>query len=296
MSKTSKRIFTKSNIGQAFLALCLCMSHAVIASPECMSVRSQSLGDAYRAVASANDILFYNPAGLIFKRHVGADADYLLANYSRLHSLSVSVVDSLTTDWGLGLAYNAGITSKSEIPTTHLGYLALAMPIGTDQIALGAGFSYLYDPTDPETSYEHFFNIDMGILTDLGAGLRFAVVADHLLTEKGKEKPLGLSLGSAFALGEIIEAIPLTASFDWSMKDVKSDEDLNHQLGLGFEYFAYNMVPLRFGYKSVMKERSHILSLGTGLVASNFALDGLYQQHLSVGKLRTFGVALRINF
>src|SRR5690606_19467331 len=139
-----------------------------------------------------------------------------------------------------------------------------AMPLGTDQLALGAGFSYLYDATDSETSYRHFFNMDLGMFIDLGSGFRFAVVADHLLNQKGLEKPLGLSVASAFALGELIEAIPLTTSFDWSMTDLKSDGDLGHVLSLGFQYLAFGMLPLRFGYKSEMKDQGHLFNLGTG--------------------------------
>ena len=295
MSKISIRIIIKDYITCAILYFFLCANQIVMAYPSSVGVRGQSLGDAYRAVASANDILFYNPAGLIHHRHMGADADYLLAVDSRLNSLSVVVVDSQTTDWGLGIAYNAGITAKSDIPTTHLAYLGLAMPLGTDQIALGAGFSYLYDPHDDNLPNKHFFNIDLGLLAALGAGLSFAVVMDHLLTSKGAEKSIGLSVGSAFLLGDLVEAIPLTVSFDWSMRNLASDNDLDHVLGLGFEYLAFAMLPLRIGYKSVVSEKSHLLSLGTGLMTDSFALDALYQQHLTVGKTRQFGLAVRIN-
>jgi hypothetical protein len=295
MSKSSMHMMTKNNIGLVFFCFLFCAGHRVMAYPSLVGVRGQSLGDAYRAVASANDILLYNPAGLIANRHLGADADYLLASDAALHSLTVSVVDSQTTSWGLGLAYSAGITAKSDIATTHLAYLGMAMPLGTDQIALGGGFSYLYDPLDPESSYRHFFNIDVGLLADLGAGLRFAVVVDHLLSAKGREKPFGLSIGSAFALSDLVEAIPLTASFDWSMADVKNDFDLGHVLGLGFEYLAYSVVPLRIGYRSAVKENSHHLSMGTGVKVKGFALDALYQQQLTIGKIRHFGVAVRID-
>lgn len=291
----SMRTVLKNNIGLVFLSLWwMCCSDVVVANHAGIGVRGESLGGAYRAVASGNDIIYYNPAGLLRNRHIGADADYLMATESRLHALSVSVVDSQTTSWGIGIGYNAGITAKSETSTTHLGYLALAMPLGTDQLSLGAGLYYRYDNTQQEFDYRHFFNMDLGLSLDLGAGFRFAVVADHLLRGKGAEKSLGISVASSFALGDILEAIPLTTSFDWTMADVRSDGDLNHVLGLGFQYFAWNIVPLRFGYKSEMKDQTHIFNLGTGIVTESFAIDALYQQNLTIGKFRQFGIALRV--
>lgn len=140
----------------------------------------------------------------------------------------------------------------------------------------------------------NFFNIDVGLLADLGSGFRFALVLDHLLESKGAEKSLGLSVGSAFALGDLFESLPLTASFDWTMKDLKSQGDLDHVLGLGFEYLAYRMVPIRVGYSSALKEHNRQLSLGTGIVTDNFVFDALYQQNLAIGKIRQFGLAVRI--
>ncbi len=288
------RLVTINRIGLAMFLLVLSGHQVANATAAGVGVRAQSLGEAYRAVASANDIIYYNPAGLIRDRHTGADADYLTAPDARLHSLGVSVVDSKTTAWGLGIAYNAGIAAQSETPTTHLAYVALAMPLGTDQIAIGAGFSYLYDARRQDLPYKNFFNIDVGLLADLGSGFRFALVLDHLLESKGAEKSLGLSVGSAFALGDLFESLPLTASFDWTMKDLKSQGDLDHVLGLGFEYLAYRMVPIRVGYSSALKEHNRQLSLGTGIVTDNFVFDALYQQNLAIGKIRQFGLAVRI--
>lgn len=270
------------------------LSGAGLGSATGLGVRAQSLGEAYRAVATSSDILFYNPAGLIRYRRIGSDLDYLFATESRLNSLSISLVDSKTTSWGMGLAYNAGITAKSDIPTTHLVHLALAMPIITDQFAFGANFSYFYDPCVDNDPYRHFFNIDLGLFAYLGSGFSFAVVGDHLLANKGLEKSLGISVASALALGDILETVPLTASFDWSMTNVKSDDDLGHTIGSGLQYVAIAVLPIRVGYKSALKPHGQFLSLGTGIMMSGFSLDGLYQQNLTIGKIRQFGLALRI--
>lgn len=295
MSKFSMRTAQKHNVGFVFLFIFgMICSLPSVASWSNLGVRSQSLGGAYRAVASANDIIFHNPAGLIKNRRVGADADYMVATESKLNDLTVSIVDSRTTAWGLGIAYNAGLTAITDVKTTHLMYTAVAMPLGTDQISLGAGFSYFYDPRTSNDPFRHFFNIDVGIFADLGMGFRFAAVADHLLRAKGAEKGLGLSIGSALVLADLFPSLPLTTSFDWSMRDVKSDGELDHVVSLGFQYVAFEMLPVRIGYRSEIKDNNKVINLGTGILIEGFSLDALYQQNLIVGKNRQFGVAVRI--
>lgn len=272
----------------------LLMAQSLVASLD-VGVRAQSFGGAYRAVASSNDIIFYNPAGLLKRRHIGADLDYKVATNQRLHGLGVSIVDSSTTAWGLGLGYNAGLNAQTDMPNTHLVQLAMSIPVVTDLFVLGTAFSYLNDPSVENQPYKHFFNMDVAIMSQLPAGLSFAVVADHLLARKGMEKTFGLSFAGAFDLGVVIDHVPLTVSFDWSMQDVASLEKLDHSLACGLQYIAYSSLPIRFGFKSELDD-NHLLSMGTGFLSEHFALDGLYQQHLTVGAIRQFGVAIRMMF
>lgn len=163
-------------------------------------------------------------------------------------------------------------------------------------LSFGAAFSYVHDANVENDPYRHFFNMDLGVLVTLPIGLSFAVVGDHLFKPKGLEKSMGLSMGAAFDLGVLLKPVPLTLSFDWLMDEVLSKKNLDHVIGAGAEFIVFGIVPLRLGLKSELKENQQFISMGTGIVISNFALDGLYQQHLSVGKIRHFGFALRLNF
>lgn len=259
-----------------------------------IGVQAQSLGTAYRAVASHEDIIFYNPAGLIKHRRTGSDFFYQWSPDAQFHQLGVAVGDAQTTAWGLGLGYVALMDNKTDRAAGHLVNMALAMPIVTDMFAFGLSFSYLYDQAVSADIHNHFFNMDMGFMVNAPLGLSFAVVADHVLAAKGREKPLGLSVATAFDLGSVIEIVPLTVSFDWLMDDMKSSASLGHVVAAGMEYSALSMLPLRVGFKSSIKTGDNFLSLGAGLASSTISLDGVYQQHLTIGKIRHFGVALSL--
>lgn len=258
-----------------------------------LGVRAQSFGGAIRAEASSNDAIFYNPAGIIKKRRLSPDIDYLLDSGANTHRIGASIVDSSTSSWGLGLAYSGCFLQKSDRPSSHLVYLASAMPIATDMFSLGLSMHYTYDRRFGADSYAHFFNIDAGLLVNIPMGLSMAVVADNLLKAKGHEKNLGLGLGLAYDLGAILPLVPLSLSFDWVMDNVKSSEDLGHKLGSGIQYIIVGLVPMRLGYFADLGAHKNLLSLGTGIIAGGISFDALYQQDLSVGKSRHFGLALR---
>ena len=40
-------------------------------------VRAQAFGGAYRAVATGNDAIYFNPAGMVFNKTYDLDAEYL---------------------------------------------------------------------------------------------------------------------------------------------------------------------------------------------------------------------------
>lgn len=268
------------------LALAPFLAHA---TP--LGVRAQALGSAIRAQASSNDVIFFNPAGMIKHRRIGAEVDYLQSASSLEHRIGASVIDSQTGAWALGLAYSG--LMRNEQAASHLAYLAVAMPLVTDMFSIGAAATYCHDPALGLHAEENFFNWDVGFLANLPYGIAFAMTADHLLQPKGDEKSMGLSIASAFDVGAIVEEAPLSLSFDWLMDNVKSETELDHIFGVGMQYLMFHMVPLRVGFKASVKDNDKLLSLGTGFLSSTLALDGLYQQDISVGKNRFFGVALR---
>lgn len=259
-----------------------------------VGVRAQSLGGAIRAQGSSNDVIYYNPAALIKYRRVSPEVNYLYFSHSDAHMLGASVVDSSTSAWGLGFGYNAQFFPKKDLPSAHTLYASTAMPLGTDLLSLGFSLSYVYDTKIGPDPYAHFFNTDIGLMTSLPIGFSLAIVADHIFKPKGREKSLGLSIGSAFDFSALVP-LPLSLSFDWSMDDVKSDGDLAHILSTGAQFIVLSILPLRAGFKANINENKKMISLGAGLISGPLLLDGLYSQDISMGKNRYFGLALGIN-
>lgn len=278
-----------SYIAVFFLALMPMPSLAT--SVNNVGIRAQSFGGAIRAQASSNDVIFYNPAGILKNRRISSDFDYFLDSNTRDHRFGASLVDSSTGTWALGLAYSGLL--RPEKKSSHLAYVSLAMPIITDALVIGASGNYSYDGELGPSPFAHFFNLDLGFLANLPHGISFALSADHILSPKGNEKSLGLAMGAAFDLGAIVETIPLSFSFDWLMDNVRSEEDQDHIIGTGMQYIILNLLPVRVGFKSMIEQKKKLLSLGAGVITSSFSIDGLYQQDLSLGKNRYFGAALR---
>lgn len=253
-----------------------------------LGVRAQSFGTAFRAVATSNEIIFTNPAGILKTRRIGIDGDYQLNIFNQSNRLTVSLVDSKTTSWGMGLAYSADFMTGAK--STHTTYVSMAMPLGTDMIALGGSFSYVYNPRFDD--YRHFFNMDLALMVNLPIGLSFVAALDHLVGSKGQEKPLGFALATALDFGKNVPNLPLTLSFDWSMNDVKSDSDLRHTIAAGGEFMVLSFIPIRAGYKH---QKDHHLSLGTGILLPVVAIDAVYQQNLSTPSERHIGLAVRLS-
>ena len=258
-------------------------------------VRAQSFGGSDRARSDTNNAIFYNPAGIIKKRAISPNLDYIYESQEHDHQLGISLVDSSTGIWGLGLAYVGYYTADRQVPNAHQVYLTAAMPIVTDMIVLGTSLYYTYDKLIGPDPHAHFFNMNVGFLVNLPIGLSFAAVADNIIKPKGKEKDLGFALAVAYDLGAVLPIVPLSVSFDWAMEDVKHAVDLHHVVMTGVQYNILDMIPIRFGYRSDLSAKQQLVSIGLGLNSGIMMLDALYQQNINLGKDRYFGFALRFN-
>jgi hypothetical protein len=277
------------------IILALVISQLGQAEPR-QGVRSLSLGGADRALASSNSSIFYNPAGIIKQRRFRSEVEYLWEVKDKAHGIGLSLVDSQTGAWGLGLAYSGNLKVDKKTPNAHLLCVSAAMPIVSDILALGITFSYRHDRALGPEPYVNFFNINAGVLVNLPLGLSMGAVVDNIIKAKGNEKNLGLALAAAYDFGVLFPVIPLALSFDWLMDDIKNTTNLHHVVMAGLQYKILNIIPLRLGYHADLKSQQKLFSIGLGLNAGIFSLDGLYQQNLKQGEDRFFGLALGLNF
>lgn len=261
-----------------------------------VGVKARSFGGADRAMASSNDIIFYNPAGMIKKRRFSTELDYLWEARDKAHRAGASLLDSQTGAWALGLAYSGRFVQDKKIPNSHLLYLSAAMPLGTDIFSVGLSFHYLHDRGLGPEPIANFFNIDAGILINLPVGLSIGAVVNNLIKPKGREKDLGFALATAFDIGVLLPALPLALSFDWLMDDVKSKSDLHHVLMAGAQYTIIGIVPIKLGYHGDLSSRKKLISVGAGIKSGFFSADALYQQNLKLGEDRYLGLAFGFSF
>ena len=71
-----------------------------------VGTRALSLGESYRAIATGNDAIYLNPAGLPLLKRYAIEAHYLMNLVDEKQAGHVSVVDARTLPLATGLAYS----------------------------------------------------------------------------------------------------------------------------------------------------------------------------------------------
>lgn len=254
-----------------------------IHSSQNMGVGYQSSAGAYRANGFANDIMFYNPAGLLKEKKYEFDIEYFFGLDKKTNGFSVALADSRTTFWSLGLAY-------SSMPSLgfHQTYLAFAFPLVKKILSFGASGHY------KRAVEKNFFNTDFGLLLNSHVGPCLALTLNDLFpTTMDKTKG---ALAVSYDFGAVINIIPLTISLDWIMNDLFGDGSLDHELNGSMHYLLFDLFALRAGLNNKIYLNENSISLGAGVNAKVIGIDAFYKQNLSVGKLKEFGLSARLMF
>lgn len=247
--------------------------------------RALSLGNAFRAVATSNDALFLNPAGMAAGRKYAVDGSFTLSPATDLRLWSFSVVDSKTSPIAAGAAYSLlrgdGLEGEVKGSVAHLG---LAVPLAGFG-SLGFGGKYLsFDRPDPT----HAITADVGLLVRLAGQLSAGAVATNVIDVKSDEAPFGAGFGLAYG-DDVSFRLAGDVAFDLSRED--SSPATVHA---GGEYFVAGGLPLRVGFRrDVEASRNHV-SGGLGFVTPTFGADVAYVQGLDpdLPSDRTFSFTL----
>lgn len=283
-----------------FLFLFGLLAPAAIASPG-LGIRSQSLGEAYRAVATDGEAALYNPGGLVRLRRFGVQGAYGASPAGPVHDAGVLLMDSGTNPFlaaALGYFFDVEPVPPRQNPFAHLVVLSLASPIVTRNVGFGLNVTYrnlppfgegegeLGDadggsPDDERQEPLHKISLDTGILTQLGQRVSLAAAAYNLVPTRSARAPMSVGAGiSATLLGTWDEASRqgvldgLTLASDWLMEGLLEEEITAHHFSLGVEYLLLSMVPLRAGYHATFAPQDkHRLALGSGFAWRGFGLD-----------------------
>jgi hypothetical protein len=118
------------------------LSHTA-AAQDFVGARALSLGESYRAIATGNDALYFNPAGLPLLKRYSIEGQYILSLADERHVGDFSIVDSKTNPLAVGLAYTflgAELTKRQTIG--HTATLGMAYPIFDKLFSVGVGLKY----------------------------------------------------------------------------------------------------------------------------------------------------------
>lgn len=264
-------------------------------------IRPMALGGAFRAVASGNDGIHYNPASIVLPKRFSADLNYLYQTASNRHWAGLSLVDSITSIVAAGVDYHLGILQAEHLQLTHIGALALAIPIVEDFLSFGGTLKYLHFPEIPSDAGMSQFSADLGATAYLPFGISVAAVGHNLLPNRNRRAPLALGIGSAFQSGllgaessNLQRESGLTLAADWVFQD--NPNGLSNHLSTGAEYVVAGVVPIRAGYTWYKEENQHLASAGIGILTQMASIEAMYQQNILNAKEQSFGVAIKVFF
>lgn len=270
--------------------------------------RATAMGDAYVAVSSSSDAVFWNPGALTKVEKFDftfSQMDYFLdvVHYAfsgaySLGSLGTIGVQGAYADIGeIGVTrvenllvgeeeYIPGITGETIHPYAMVIGLSYAKKL-TDKFSFGLTAKYIREDMDFNSSYmKNGKNValssiafDLGLVYDTGfRSLQLAAAVRHFGPEvsyvnKGYPMPQTFDIGVAGYLmgpGENfgIQSEKQTLLFS---ADLIQPRDYDQQYHLGLEYGLYNMLFLRAGYKINYDVEN--FTAGFGLNYSNYRID-----------------------
>jgi hypothetical protein len=280
-----------------------------------VGARALALGESYRAIATGNDAIYYNPAGLPLLKRYALEGHYVMDLADESHQGDVSVVDSKTNPLAVGLAYTfQGSELTRRATLAHTATLAVAYPIFPQLFSIGAGFKYKNVSDAIAGNYLNALSADIGLLTQIPGGISFGAVGYNLVPLRSVESahipvsagfagavdlgPLSaLLLGGTPSFGGLMTAagVPqattmgtlhgpldgLTLSCDW-LVNFETLYGQKSQVSAGLEWLVGESVPVRAGWWWDELTDEKRVSVGLGVVVPYFAVDVSLQQSVDV--------------
>lgn len=273
-----------------------------------VGARAISVSEAYRATATGNDAIYFNPAGLVVIPRYSPEVHYQFDLVDEQHVVDVSVVDSKTSPVAAGLAYtfNGELTARTSLQ--HTATLALATPIFDKYLAAGAGLKYVNVSDAFLGNYLNALSADVGVLSRFSVvGLSVAAVGYNLIPIQSARVPLSAGFAANLDLGPLSALIfggqpsfgampnaagtvspstmgdligPLsgwTFEVDWHL-EFATLYGTQSRWSVGTEYLLLESVPLRAGFLWNELENDYLVSVGAGFIVPYFGFDVAYQQ------------------
>lgn len=310
----------------ALFALPLLLVAGQAAAQDFVGVRALALGEAYRAIATGNDAIYFNPAGLVVIPRYSPELHYSFNLDAEDHQFDLSVVDSKTSTVAGGIAYTfQGRELTRRTTLQHTATVGVAYPLLPQVLSAGLGLKYVNISDAVVGNYLNALSADLGVLANLPGGVSLAAVGYNLIPIGAQDVPLSAGFGVAWDLGPLSSAIfggtpsfgpvpnaagmpapappgnprgplsNLVLSADWYV-NFFTFYGPQSRISTGLEYLLFDLVPLRLGYQWNQERNDHLLSAGAGFIVPYFGLDVAYQQSVKNLDHRTFALSLKFFF
>lgn len=304
------------------LAVGLLTSTAAVAQ-DFVGTRGLGLGEAYRAIATGNDAIYMNPAGITQIPRYAAEAHYNFNLFDEHHEFDISVLDSKTAAFAAGLAYTLKGTEFTRRTTLkHTATAAMGYTIVPQLFSVGVGLKYVNLSDAVLGNYLNALTADLGALATLPGGVNLAAVGYNLVPFQSTEVPISAAFAAAWDLGPLsawmfggtpnfgpsIDASGairpprplhpfgildgLTLSLDWYI-EFFTLYGPQSRVSTGIEYLILEVVPVRAGYMWDQRSGDHLVSVGTGFIVPFFGLDIAFQQNVRDLDQRVFSLSLK---
>ncbi len=237
---------------------------------EFAGARAIAMAYATRSIATSNDAIFLNPAGMAMLQRYNIDINYMHRFEKNVAFPAVSLVDSQSSSLAMGLGYSWERAIDKSF-SNHHAYLAAAYQIFR-MLSLGITLKYMYG--GGELLDFHHFTGDVGLMFNPIAGLRIGLIGYNLIDVGDGDEYLPIMLGAGIGY----QGESFAAGFDF-VANFYDKEDAKLRFSVGGEYTFAHMIPLRVGYMWDEDDDIHRWSIGTGVLFSFGALDIGFRQN-----------------
>jgi len=257
----------------------------------------QALGDAYSAMASGAEALFWNPAGM----SVGSDRSVMFGYQPMLDdaSLGQAAASARFGRLGLGLGFNglkqADLNGIDDVGNATGNFqaqdqmLVAGASFGGPRFASGLAVKYWRSEIDGESAGVLAVDLGMNFQSPLSSRLRHALVVRHLggsVSYVDQEDPLPTTavFGNSFRISQ-----PLTVEVDASW-----ERDFGAYGSAGLEWgvlrSSITSLNLRGGYTSRRSEIDGLsgAAFGLGLGFRTFSFDYAWVPSGELGDAHSF--------
>ncbi|MFA6032936.1 MAG: hypothetical protein WC889_08570 [Myxococcota bacterium] len=254
--------------------------------------RPAGMGSAYSAIATGNEAIYYNPAGMSSQvNRYNLDVGYEYNPTSGQNVWNASILDGSTNPpLGAGVAFTYFLGNTVHPRKWQRGYridLALSYPLGTKKVLWGIDIKYVNEDIGSKESAINAVTFDTGLLYVISKNFRMSSVGRNLTGTGRQELPyqsiVGMSAGKDGSF---------SFNFDFTVSYVHLD-DIDFTYNGGLEVFLGKSVGLRTGYLYEGINYQQYASAGLNFVVENFGMDIAFKQSTTHGSDHSLFLVLK---